>query len=108
MYLHYNILYDAISWSRSAARTNCSVCRRAKDPEFTLLCDDCNKGYHTYCLKPKLKTIPEGNWYCPKCHPEDFVVKRNARKRKVFEEVEEEELEVEVSCPSRGTVRSGL
>lgn len=85
-------MFDAVTWSRSAARTNCVVCRRAKDPEFTLLCDDCNKGYHTYCLKPKVKTIPEGNWYCPKCHPEDFVIKRG-RKRKIFTDVEQEEAE---------------
>uniref|UniRef100_A0A336MMI0 Bromodomain adjacent to zinc finger domain protein 1A n=1 Tax=Culicoides sonorensis TaxID=179676 RepID=A0A336MMI0_CULSO len=92
IYLHLNILYDAITWSRSAARTNCVICRRAKDPEFTLLCDDCNKGYHTYCLKPKLKTIPEGNWYCPKCRPENFKVQRG-RKRKIFTEEEPEETE---------------
>ena len=34
-----------------------------------LLCDKCDTGYHTFCLKPPLKRIPEGEWYCPKCEP---------------------------------------
>ncbi|XP_063703456.1 bromodomain adjacent to zinc finger domain protein 1A [Culicoides brevitarsis] len=103
VYLHYNILYDAVTWSRSAAKTNCVVCRRAKDPEYTLLCDDCNKGYHTYCLKPKVKTIPEGNWYCPKCHPEDFIVKRGS-KRKIFEAEEEEVEDTEETTQDEDTL----
>lgn len=32
-----------------------------------LLCDDCNKGYHMYCLSPPLFSIPEGEWYCIYC-----------------------------------------
>ena len=30
-----------------------------------LICDDCEKAFHIYCLKPKLKKIPKGDWYCP-------------------------------------------
>lgn len=22
--------------------------------------------YHTYCLEPKLRTVPKGDWYCPR------------------------------------------
>ena len=32
-----------------------------------LLCDSCNRGYHTYCLKPALRSIPAGDWFCPMC-----------------------------------------
>lgn len=88
--MHFNVLYDAVAWARSAARQLCTVCRRSKDPEFTLLCDECNRGYHTYCLKPKLKDIPEGDWFCPKCRPENYVVRR-ANRRKIFTEEEDED-----------------
>lgn len=96
IFLHYNVLYDTIQWSRSAERIACMICRRKGDPEMTLLCDECNRACHMYCLKPKLKQVPEGDWYCPKCRPEDYKKKRQAKKRKVFveeERVEEEEFE---------------
>jgi hypothetical protein len=32
-----------------------------------LLCDDCDKGYHTSCLTPPLLAVPEGEWLCPQC-----------------------------------------
>lgn len=53
LYLHYNVLYDAIKWTRSAQNAKC-VCRSSKDPDKLLLCDGCNIGRHIYCLKPKL------------------------------------------------------
>lgn len=96
IFLHYNVLYDTIQWSRSAERIACMICRRKGDPEMTLLCDECNRACHMYCLKPKLKQVPEGDWYCPKCRPEDFKKKKQTRKCKVFveeERVEEEEYE---------------
>lgn len=36
---------------------------------FMLSCcasDGCS-GYHTFCLTPKVKTIPKGAWYCHAC-----------------------------------------
>ncbi|XP_044306091.1 remodeling and spacing factor 1 isoform X2 [Varanus komodoensis] len=32
-----------------------------------LLCDSCDSGYHTACLRPPLMIIPDGEWYCPPC-----------------------------------------
>lgn len=37
------------------------------DEESLLLCDNCDKGYHTYCLNPPIEEIPEGDWFCPEC-----------------------------------------
>jgi hypothetical protein len=36
-------------------------------------------GYHTFCLKPKLKEVPEGDWFCTVCQP----TPRKAAKRVV-------------------------
>ena len=54
---------------RSLLNAKCRICRKKSDPEKMLLCDGCDLGHHMYCLKPKLKKIPEGEWYCDKCKP---------------------------------------
>lgn len=45
----------------------CEQCRSGLHEEVMLLCDRCNKGWHTYCLSPPLKRVPPGNWYCFEC-----------------------------------------
>jgi transposase InsO family protein len=45
----------------------CEICHLPNKPSKMLLCDRCNKGYHTFCLKPPLTAIPHGNWFCPAC-----------------------------------------
>jgi bromodomain adjacent to zinc finger domain protein 1A len=58
-----------------------------------------------YCLKPKLTQIPTGDWFCPRCRPENYIVKRN-RKRPVVvmeEESEDEEEEVESEASDEET-----
>jgi hypothetical protein len=52
----------------------CEVCNSTQDDEHMLLCGDddgtgCGKGYHIYCLTPRLKKIPEGDWLCLECKP---------------------------------------
>ena len=32
-----------------------------------LLCDECDAGFHTACLRPPLMLIPDGDWFCPNC-----------------------------------------
>lgn len=91
--MHFNILYDSIKWSQSAQRIGCLVCRSKSNPEETLLCDECNKGWHMFCLKPKLTEIPTGDWFCPRCRPEDYIVKRTKKRRAVVIEEESDEEE---------------
>ncbi|XP_063697676.1 titin-like [Culicoides brevitarsis] len=45
----------------------CQKCHKTDHPEWILLCDTCDKGYHCSCLKPVLFLIPEGDWFCPQC-----------------------------------------
>ena len=56
---------DEASW-RCSECTNCEVCKRGHDDAHLLLCD-CGKAFHTYCLRPPLKTVPTGEWRCPSC-----------------------------------------
>ncbi|KAJ6667249.1 hypothetical protein lerEdw1_017227 [Lerista edwardsae] len=32
-----------------------------------LFCDDCDRGYHMYCLNPPVSEPPEGSWSCHLC-----------------------------------------
>ncbi|EDW15404.1 uncharacterized protein Dmoj_GI24812 [Drosophila mojavensis] len=67
IFLHLSILHDSILWNHSTSKSLCKVCRRRTDPEKMLLCDQCNGGTHMFCMKPKMRTVPEGNWYCHTC-----------------------------------------
>lgn len=42
---------------------NCQFCSSGENEDKLLLCDGCDKGYHTYCFKPKMVNIPEGDWW---------------------------------------------
>ena len=37
----------------------CQVCGRGDDDDNLLLCDGCDTPYHTYCVSPPLKAVPE-------------------------------------------------
>ncbi|XP_072539749.1 bromodomain adjacent to zinc finger domain protein 2B isoform X10 [Salminus brasiliensis] len=60
-------LQKSIAWERSIMKVYCQICRKGDNEDLLLLCDGCDKGCHTYCHKPKISTIPEGDWYCPAC-----------------------------------------
>lgn len=47
--------------------TACKVCLKSDRPEVLLLCDDCDDAYHLECLRPKLLSVPDGDWFCPLC-----------------------------------------
>eukprot|EP00039_Didymoeca_costata_P018008 m.331728 g.331728 ORF g.331728 m.331728 type:complete len:1565 (+) comp16789_c0_seq1:290-4984(+) len=45
----------------------CEVCGSGNDEDQLLLCDECDQGFHLYCLTPPLTKIPKGDWRCPLC-----------------------------------------
>ena len=47
--------------------TKCELCKSGGEDHYILICDDCDKGYHTYCLRPVVVNIPRGDWSCPQC-----------------------------------------
>ncbi|XP_028920295.1 zinc finger protein neuro-d4 isoform X6 [Ornithorhynchus anatinus] len=53
---------------------SCSLCGTSEnDPgglcpqDQLLFCDDCDRGYHMYCLSPPMAEPPEGSWSCHLC-----------------------------------------
>ncbi|XP_021208328.1 bromodomain adjacent to zinc finger domain protein 2B isoform X5 [Bombyx mori] len=65
MLLH--ALETAVAWDKSVMKANCQFCLNGDNEDQLLLCDACDKGYHTYCFKPRMDKIPEGDWYCWEC-----------------------------------------
>lgn len=45
----------------------CRICRRKSDDDNLLLCDGCNQAFHLYCLRPPLRQVPAGDWFCVSC-----------------------------------------
>ncbi|XP_075586394.1 LOW QUALITY PROTEIN: zinc finger protein ubi-d4 [Dermatophagoides farinae] len=46
---------------------SCGICGTSDNDDQLLFCDDCDRGYHMYCLKPPLTEPPEGSWSCQIC-----------------------------------------
>ena len=44
-----------------------TLCGTSENDNQLLFCDDCDNGYHMYCLVPPLKAPPEGSWSCNIC-----------------------------------------
>uniref|UniRef100_A0A3Q2CWK5 Remodeling and spacing factor 1b, tandem duplicate 1 n=1 Tax=Cyprinodon variegatus TaxID=28743 RepID=A0A3Q2CWK5_CYPVA len=51
-----------------------TVQRKPKEKKI-LLCDSCDSGYHTACLRPPLMIIPDGEWFCPPCQHKQLCEK---------------------------------
>jgi bromodomain adjacent to zinc finger domain protein 1A len=78
LFIHLQTLDESIAWSKSALNARCRICRHKGDADKMLLCDKCDRGYHMYCLRPKLKAVPDGEWFCPDCKPKQ--IERTPRK----------------------------
>lgn len=45
----------------------CNLCGTSENDDQLLFCDDCDRGYHMYCLTPSMSEPPEGSWSCHLC-----------------------------------------
>ena len=45
----------------------CTHCGNSENDDKLLFCDDCDRGYHMYCLSPPLTEAPAGDWRCATC-----------------------------------------
>uniref|UniRef100_A0A665UVF8 Bromodomain adjacent to zinc finger domain 2B n=1 Tax=Echeneis naucrates TaxID=173247 RepID=A0A665UVF8_ECHNA len=100
-------LQKSIAWERTIMKLHCQICHKGDNGELLLLCDGCDKGCHTYCHKPKITTVPDGDWFCPTCVTKFFggkkssEVKRNS-KPSVLGELIKEEAASSNSVPKKG------
>ncbi|XP_069391303.1 bromodomain adjacent to zinc finger domain protein 1A isoform X2 [Paralichthys olivaceus] len=90
VFVHLSSLERSVLWSRSVLNARCRICRRKGDADNMLLCDGCDRGHHTHCLRPRLKTVPEGDWFCPDCRPKQRSSRVPSRQRSSVDEEEED------------------
>ncbi|XP_030574550.1 bromodomain adjacent to zinc finger domain protein 1A isoform X2 [Archocentrus centrarchus] len=91
VFIHLSSLERSILWSRSILNARCRICRCKGDADNMLLCDGCDRGHHIHCLRPRLKSVPEGDWFCPDCRPKQRCSRLPSRQRSSIDEEEEEE-----------------
>uniref|UniRef100_A0A3Q2DUW4 Bromodomain adjacent to zinc finger domain protein 1A n=1 Tax=Cyprinodon variegatus TaxID=28743 RepID=A0A3Q2DUW4_CYPVA len=95
VFVHLSSLERSIRWSRSVLNARCRLCRRKGDADSMLLCDGCDRGHHTHCLRPRLKCVPEGSWFCPDCRPKQRSSRVPSRQRSSVDDNEEDDEEEE-------------
>ncbi|XP_013196492.1 lysine-specific demethylase 5 [Amyelois transitella] len=49
----------------------CAICQKDNRDDLLLICNGCSDTYHTFCLKPPLSSVPDGDWRCPCCIAEE-------------------------------------
>ncbi|XP_059549466.1 tyrosine-protein kinase BAZ1B isoform X2 [Myotis daubentonii] len=84
MHVLLGMLDACIKWDMSAENARCKVCRKKGEDDKLILCDECNKAFHLFCLRPALYEVPDGEWQCPACQP--ATARRNSRGRNYTEE----------------------
>ncbi|XP_078248441.1 bromodomain adjacent to zinc finger domain protein 1A isoform X1 [Pogona vitticeps] len=95
IFLHLSTLERSVIWSKSILNARCKMCRKKGDAESMVLCDSCDRGYHIHCIRPKLKAVPDGDWFCPECRPKQRSRRLSSRQRPSMESDEEIEDQVE-------------
>ena len=63
----FYVLETSVAWDKSIMKASCQFCHSGDKEDQLLLCDGCDKGYHTYCFRPPMDNIPEGDWFCYEC-----------------------------------------
>ncbi|XP_009068111.1 PREDICTED: tyrosine-protein kinase BAZ1B-like, partial [Acanthisitta chloris] len=89
MHVLLGMLDACIKWDMSAENARCKVCRKKGEDDKLILCDECNKAFHLFCLRPALYEIPDGEWQCPACQPS--TARRSSRGRTCAEDSAEDE-----------------
>ncbi|XP_063812221.1 tyrosine-protein kinase BAZ1B [Pseudophryne corroboree] len=87
------MLDACIKWDMSSENARCKVCRKKGEDDKLILCDECNKAFHLFCLRPVLLMIPDREWQCPACQP--ATLRRSSRGRNYAEESSNDEEEEE-------------
>ncbi|KRT80721.1 PHD finger motif containing protein [Oryctes borbonicus] len=72
----------------------CQKCGKSDHPEWILLCDGCDNGWHCSCLRPALFIIPEGDWFCPPCQHNTLVKQLEEKLAEFDKKMAKREIEV--------------
>ncbi|KAL7614030.1 hypothetical protein Lser_V15G09585 [Lactuca serriola] len=56
--------------------TKCEECGSGDYGSELLLCDQCDRGFHLFCLRPILASVPIGSWFCRSCSTNRKTISR--------------------------------
>ena len=74
------MIMNLSDWDSRMEQCVCEYCHSGENEEVLLLCDRCEKAYHTYCLEVPLTSVPGGTWCCESCY-ETHLSNRRVRAR---------------------------
>jgi RNase H-like domain found in reverse transcriptase/Reverse transcriptase (RNA-dependent DNA polymerase)/Integrase zinc binding domain/PHD-finger/Integrase core domain/C-5 cytosine-specific DNA methylase len=98
-----NILGDTFAGLvKPQADLPCQVCGDHRHWASMLLCDNCDHGWHIYCLDPPLEEVPEGEWLCPDCTGAGMTLELLHEKRQGM--VVDEQSRPALELPSRSRI----
>ena len=80
----------------------CQVCRDHHHWESMLLCDNCDNGWHMYCVDPPMEEVPPGQWLCPDCIAYGVTLESLAQKQARL--ITDPESRPNLELPSRSRV----
>jgi transposase InsO family protein len=86
----------------------CQVCKDHRHWDLMLLCDNCDSGWHTFCLSPPLDHVPEGDWLCPDCETHGVTLEELAAKRSRYKPDERSRPALELPARSRQAKANAL
>ena len=95
---------DAPIVSEDDEDEKCKVCG-CNDERVAVLCDDCDAVYHLGCLKPKLRKVPVGDWFCKPC-ADARKPKRGRAKKEEAKDAEEAKEEAKDAPAAKRTRRA--
>lgn len=49
----------------------CVICQKDQRDELLIVCSGCSETFHTFCVKPPLNSVPDGDWRCLCCIAEE-------------------------------------
>lgn len=67
--------------SRKKCRScSCNICGLKTDINRIIICEECQKAFHIFCLTPRLTEIPADEWYCFNCKTNDLEIVKPGEK----------------------------
>lgn len=74
---------DTVFHSRDCSDArSCKTCDRNGEALKMLICDHCDEAFHLSCCYPRIKKIPQNDWFCPSCLRKKHIVIKQTATRK--------------------------